>query len=135
MSNKILQKMKNLLFGLLAIFSFLLNGNAQEKSDINQKIDFKSASLITTYEKEVTEYKFLSLAELNEEVDQIIQELDSSHSENTKHNSCEVTIEIKIEVAFGETKGLVSGVIISNCIESNVATKRLKAMLLAATMG
>lgn len=127
--------MKNLLFGLLAIVSFLLNGNAQEKSDLNQKIDFKNASLITTYEKEVTEYKFFSLAELNEEVDLIIQELDCSHSDNIKHNSSEITIEIKIEVAIGETKGLVSGVIISNCSESNVATKRLKAMLLAAAMG
>ena len=53
--------MKNLLFGLIAIVSFVFNGIAQEKSDLNQKADFQSASLITIYEKEITEYKFLSL--------------------------------------------------------------------------
>lgn len=127
--------MKKPLFGLLAIVSFVFNGVAQEKSDINQKVDFKSASLITTYEKEVTEYKFLSLEELNQEVDQIIQEFNFSNSENNKQNTCEITIEIKVEVAFGATRGLVSGLIITGCSDPTTATKRLKAMLLAAAMG
>ncbi len=127
--------MKKLLFGLLAIVSFVFNGIAQEKSDINQKADFKSASLITTYEKEVTEYKFLSLEELNQEADHIIQEFDFSNSENNKQNTCEITIEIKVEVAIGATRGLVSGLIITNCSDATTETKRLKAMLLAAAMG
>lgn len=127
--------MKNQLFGLLAIVSFVFNGIAQEKSDIKQKADFKSASLITTYEKEVTEYKFLSLEELNEGADQIIQEFDFSNSEKNKQNTCEITIEIKVEVAIGGTRGLVSGLIITNCSDATTTTKRLKAMLLAAAMG
>lgn len=127
--------MKNLLFGLMAMFSFVFNGIAQGNSDINQKADFKSASLITTFEKEVTEYKFLSLAELNEEADQIIQEFDFSNSENIKQNSCEITIEIKVEVAIGAARGLMSGLIIVNCVDTATATKRLKAMILAAVTG
>jgi lysozyme family protein len=127
--------MKKPLFGLLAIVSFVFNGIAQEKKDINQKADFKSASLITTYEKEITEYKFLSLKELTEETDQIIQEFDFSNSENNKQNTCEIKIEIKVEVAIGDTRGLVSGLIITNCIGATTAAKKLKAMLLAAAMG
>ena len=127
--------MKNLIFGLIAIVSFVFNGIAQEKSDINQKAEFKSASLITTYEKEVTEYKFLSLAELNEEADQIIQEFDFNNSENTKQNNSEITIEIKVEVTIGIAKAFVSGLITTNCVDAVVATKRLKAMLLVAAMG
>lgn len=127
--------MKNRLFGLMAMFSFVFNGIAQGNSDINQKADFKSASLITTFEKEVTEYKFLSLAELNEEADQIIQEFDFSNSENIKQNNCEITIEIKVEVAIGAARGLMSGLIIVNCVDTATATKRLKAMILAAVTG
>lgn len=127
--------MKNLLFGLIAIVSFVFNGIAQEKSDINQQADFKSASLITTYEKEITEYKFLSLEELNQEVDQIIKEFDFSNSENNKQNNCEITIEIKVEVVIGAARGLVSGLIITNCSAATTETKKLKEMLLAAAMG
>jgi len=131
---KIISNMKNVLFGLIAIVSFVLNADAQEKSDVNQKADFQSASLITTYEKEITEYKFLSLIELNEEADQIIQEFDFSNSQNTKQNSCEITIEIKVEVSIGVAKANVSGLITTSCIKAAAATKRLKAMLLVAAM-
>ena len=128
--------MRNALFAIIAFVTFAFNGIAQEKKEISLKTDFKSASLITTYENEVTEYKFLSLAELNEEIEQIIQELDFSNSHSTKENTCEVTIEIKIEIAIGATKGLLRGLIITNCADATDATKKLKAMLLAAaTMG
>ena len=127
--------MKNVLYGLIAIVSFVFNAGAQEKSDVNQKAYFQSASLITTYEKEITEYKFLSLIELNEEADQIIQEFDFSNSQSTKQNTCEITIEIKVEVSIGTVKGLMSGLIISNCSEAAAATKRLKSMLLVVAMG
>ncbi|MDN3678587.1 hypothetical protein QWY90_14825 [Flavobacterium paronense] len=127
--------MKNLVFGLIAIVFFVFNGIAQEKSDLNQKAEFRSASLITTYEKEVTEYKFLSLAELNEEADQIIQEFDFDNSQNTKQNTCEITIEIKVEVTIGISKAFVSGLITSCCNDAASSAKRLKAMLLMAAMG
>lgn len=127
--------MKNSVFGLIAIVLVVFNGIAQEKSDTNQKADFKSASLITSYEKEITKYKFLSLVELNEEVDQIIQEFDFNNSNNTKQNPCEVTIEIKLEVTIGTKRGFMSGSIITNCADAAAATTLLKAMLLAATMG
>lgn len=127
--------MKNLIFGSIAIVSFVFNGIAQEKNDINQKVEFKSASLITTYEKEVTEYKFLSLTELNEEADQIIQEFDFNNSQNTKQDISEITIEIKVEVTIGIAKAFMSGLITTSCIDAANATKCLKAMLLLATMG
>ena len=127
--------MKNLLFGLIAIVTFIFNGIAQEKSDAIQKVEFKNASLITTCKKEITEYKFLSLTELNEEVEQIIQELDLSNFPKTKQNACEVTVEIKVEVAIGAAKGLMSGLITVNCVDSETVAKRLKEMILAAVMG
>ena len=133
---KIITGMKNVLFGIIAVVTFVFNEIAQEKNDINQKAEFKSASLITTYKNEVTEYKFLSLAELNEEADQIMQELIFSDSQNTNKHPCEITIEIQIEITIGAIKGLVCGLIITNCADAANATKKLKAMLLAAaTMG
>ena len=127
--------MKNLLFGLIAIVLVAFNGIAQGNKDVNQKPEFKSASLITSFEKEEIEYKFLSLVELNEEADQIIQEFDFNNSENDKQNACEVTIEIKVEVTIGAARGIMSGSIITSCSDAAAATKRLKAMLLAAAIG
>ena len=128
--------MKNALFAIIAFVTFAFNGIAQEKKEISLQTDFKSASLITTYENEVTEYKFLSLAELNEEADEIMRELIFSNSQNTTKSPCEVTIEIQIEITIGAIKGLVCGLIITNCADVTDATKKLKAMLLAAaTMG
>jgi len=132
---KIIYNMKNLLFGLIAIISFVFNGIAQEKSDLNQKSEFKSASLITIYEKEITEYKFLSLNELNEEADQIIREFDFNNAEINKQNTCEITIEIKVEIVIGAARGQMSGLIITNSVDVQSATKRLKAMILAAVTG
>lgn len=126
--------MKNVLFGVFACVLFAFNGIAQENKDINQKPEFKSASLITSFEKEEIEYKFLSLVELNEEADQIIQEFDFNNSEKGKENVCEVTIEIKVEVTIGAASGIMSGSIITSCSDAAAATKRLKAMLLAAAM-
>lgn len=126
--------MKNAVFGLIAIVLVVFNGVAQEKKDINQKAVFENASLITSFNKEITEYKFLTLIELNEEVEQIINEFDFNNSENTKQNACEITIQIKIEVTIGVAKGLFSGSIISSCADAVASTKRLKAMLLAAAM-
>ncbi|WP_293891482.1 hypothetical protein [Flavobacterium sp.] len=124
--------MKNALFAIIAFAIFSFNGIAQTKSDINQKAAFKSASLITTFENEVTEYKFLSLAELNEEADQIMQELIFTDSQNTNKRPPEITIEIQIEITIGAIKGLLCGLIITNCADVIDATKKLKAMLLAA---
>lgn len=132
---KTITNMKNLLFGSIAIVTFIFNGIAQEKSDAIQKVEFKNASLITTCEKEITEYKFLSLTELNEEVDQIIQELDLRNFPKTKQNVCELTVEIKVEVAIGVAKGLMSGLITVNYVDSETVAKRLKEMILAAVMG
>lgn len=126
--------MKNLIFGIAAIIFLQFKGIAQEKNDNNQKTEFKSASLITTYESEIIEYKFLSLVELNEEVEQIIQELDFSNSQNKKQRTLEVTIEIKVEITIGSIKGLMSGLIITSYAEAVNDTKRLKAMLLIAGM-
>lgn len=132
---KTITNMKNLLFGSIAIVTFIFNGIAQEKSDAIQKVEFKNASLITTCEKEITEYKFLSLTELNEEVDQIIQELDLRNFPKIKQNVCELTVEIKVEVAIGVAKGLMSGLITVNYVDSETVAKRLKEMILAAVMG
>lgn len=127
--------MKNTIFGLIAVLLIVFNGIAQEKTNTNQKAVFESASLITSFQKEVIEYKFLSLVELNEESEKILEEFNFSNSDNTKQNACEITIQIKIEVTIGVAKGLISGSIISSCTNAGAATIRLKAMLLAAAMG
>ncbi len=126
--------MKNVLFGIIAFAAFAFNGIAQEKKDINQKADFKSASLITTYDNQVTEYKFLSLVELNDEIEQIIQELDFDNAQGKKHNTCKIIIEIKVEITIGTTIGIMAGLINTSCNDAANETKRLKAMLLAAAM-
>ena len=127
--------MKNVLFGIIVCVLFAFNGIAQGYKDVNQKPEFKSASLITSFEKEITEYKFYSFVELDEEADQIIQEFDFNNSENEKQNACEVIIEIKVEITIGAARGIMSGSIITSCSDAAAATKRLKAMLLAAAIG
>ncbi len=124
--------MKNALFAIIAFVTFAFNGIAQEKKEISLQTDFKSASLITTYENEVTEYKFLSLAELNDEADEIMRELIFSDSKNTNKRPCEITIEIQIEITIGAMKGLLCGLINTDCGNTSDATKKLKAMLLNA---
>ena len=124
--------MKNALFAIIAFLTFAFNGIAQKKNEISLETDFKSASLITTYENEVTEYKFLSLAELNEVADEIMQELIFSDSQNTNKRPCEIIIEIQIEITIGAMKGLLCGLINTDCGNTSDVTKKLKAMLLAA---
>lgn len=124
--------MKNALFAIIAFVTFAFNGIAQEKKEISLQTDFKSASLITTYENEVTEYKFLSLAELNEEADEIMRELIFSDSQKTNKRPCEIIIEIQIEITIGAMKGLLCGLINTDCGNTSDVTKKLKAMLLAA---
>ncbi|MES2410855.1 MAG: hypothetical protein V4535_05360 [Bacteroidota bacterium] len=124
--------MKNLLIGIVAIVLFQFKGFSQERINNDQQAEFKSASLITTYKSEIIEYKFLSLVELNAEIEQIIHELDFGNPQNKKQKTCEVKIEIKVEVTIGSLKGLMSGLIITNYTEASDAAKRLKTMFFSA---
>ena len=125
--------MKNSLLGLIAIVLFSFNTKAQGKSDFNQKSEFIHGSVITSFNKEIIEYKFKSLDELNEGLDEIVEEFDFNGFE--KETSCEMKIEIKLELTSGVTKILISEIIRTSCGNESrsAATKRLKTMLLAAS--
>jgi hypothetical protein len=66
----------------------------------------------------------------------IINEIDFNNYD-VKKESCEVLIELKLEIAFGVTKIVLSEIIKTNCTEATTseAARKLKAMLLAATIG
>lgn len=128
--NLINMGMKKILFGLIGIVLLSLNGNAQENNS-NQVNEFISGSVKTTFNQESIEYKFKSLYELNESIDEIAKEIDFNGFEKGK--MCEIRIEIKMELTSGVTTILISETINTSCDNESVkaATNRLKSMALA----
>ena len=125
--------MKSRLYSLVALILVVFIGKAQEKTDLEEKHYFKNASIKTSFNKEVIEYKFTSLDDLREQIEQIVKELTFNDAENKK-DGCEVFIELKLEIGIGATKVLLSETITTNC-ESNtaiMAVEKFKAMITAA---
>lgn len=113
----------------MAIVLFGCIGSAQEKTA------FKSGSIVTSFNKEVIEYKFKSIDDLDQEIERIGNELKFDSSENKKE-SCEVIMEIKLEVTLGDSMVLLSEKIITNCVVESITIliKKLKAMLIAVAV-
>ncbi|WP_396155956.1 hypothetical protein [Flavobacterium sp.] len=128
--------MKNVLLGLMVMVTFLFEAKAQEKQTIDQQCDFKSGSIVVSFNKERIEYKFTSLDDLNEQVDEISKEIDFADFTNKKE-VCEIIVELKLEIAIGATRIRLSEIIKTNCTEATTseAARKLKAMLVAATIG
>ncbi|UPT72165.1 MAG: hypothetical protein M0D53_07915 [Flavobacterium sp. JAD_PAG50586_2] len=122
--------MKNALFGFISIVLFSLSSEAQE-NEFDRKFEFISGSVITTFNKEIIEYKFKSLEELNESLDEITKEFDFDSSEKGK--MCEMKMEIKVELVSGTTKILVSEIVNTSCDNEllSAAANRLKSIALA----
>ena len=128
--------MKNVLWGLMVMVTFHLEAKAQEKQTIDQQCDFKQCSIVISFNKEKIDYKFKSLDDMHEQIEVIINEIDFNNYD-VKKESCEVLIELKLEIAFGVTKIVLSELLKTNCTEATTseAARKLKAMLLAATIG
>lgn len=128
--------MKNRIFSFISLLLFVFISNAQENSDLNRKPDFVCGSFITSYNNEVTEYKFKSIDALNDGLEEIIKDFDFNNSENKK-DVCEIVLELKIEIAVGVSTILKSEVIKTNCNPeaANEAVKRFKAMISAVIIG
>lgn len=122
--------MKGLFFSVIIIL-FAFNLNAQKKEDI----DFKSASILTSYNKEVVEYKFRSLDDLSLGIDEIIEVFDfkSKEKEKEKKEGCDITVMIKVELSLGVASVILSESITTLCTDENIgiATKKLKRILIA----
>lgn len=129
-SRKFNLDMKNVLLGLIAIVLISLKSNAQEK-EFNQKFEFIDGSVITTFNQEIIEYKFKSLEEINEGLDEIINEFDFESPKKGK--PCEIKIEIKIRLNSGTAQILVSEIANTSCDNESLssATNRLKSILSA----
>lgn len=127
--------MRNELLSLGTIVLFVFIGNAQEKNDLNQKHEFKCGSIITSHNNEVIEYKFKSLDNLSEEIEEIIKEFDFNNSENIK-DVCEIMIELKLEIVIGVTTVLISETIKTNCgtEAKKLTVGKLKAMIIVAAI-
>ena len=68
--------MRNLFLSLFVTVFFCCIGNSQEKFENDYKVEFKRASLITTFENERFEYIFSSLFELDENWEQFILDVN-----------------------------------------------------------
>lgn len=125
--------MKNLVFGLGAIILFIFNVNAQEKQDLDQIGEFKWGSIIISFNEEIVEYKFKSINQLSEEIEEVIKEIDFNSLQSVKE-TCGVKMEVKVEIYIGVTKIVISEIISTNCTNEALigVSKRLKAVLLAA---
>lgn len=122
--------MKDLLLGFIVIGLFSLNGEAQENS-FNKKAEFIYGSITTTFNQEVIEYKFKSLEELDQGVEEVIKDFDFDNPEKGK--ACEMKIEIKVTLTSGKAKILISEIIDTSCDNESlaVAANRLTSMALA----
>lgn len=120
--------MKGLFFRIIIVL-FVVKLNAQRREDF----DFKSASLLTSYNKEVVEYKFKSLDDLSLGIDEIIEEFDFKGKEKEKKEGCDITLIIKVELSFGDASVVLSESITTLCTDQNIgiATKKLKRILIA----
>lgn len=123
------------LFSVFGVVLFVFTVNAQEKIDSIQEFEFKCGSIITSYNKEVIEYKFKSLDDLNEQIEAIIKEFDFNSGKNK--DVCEIVIELKLEIEKGVSTILLSETIKTTCGTETieVAIKKLKAMVIAASIG
>jgi hypothetical protein len=128
--------MKYVLLGFIVMLTFWFDANSQEKQTKDQECDFKSGSIVVTYNKERIEYKFASLEDLNEHVDEINKEIDFTNF-NNKKEVCEVILELQLEIAIGATRIQLSEIIQTNCKDEAIALalRKLKAMLQAVTIG
>lgn len=129
-----LKKMKKLFFSICATITFSLSGISQDKTATDLKVEFKSASLITQFENERIEYKFLSLLDLDENLEHFIQDFNFNNLKHPNHDTCQITIEINLELVVGSSIGFIKGSIAANWKEAALATKRLKAMVIAASI-
>jgi hypothetical protein len=122
--------MKNSLLVLIGIALFSLRCNAQGK-EFKQELEFVCGSVLTTFNQEIIEYKFKSLEELNEGIEEITGEFDFEDSKKEKH--CEIKIEIRIELISGIKIFLVSEIVNTSCDKEllSAAANRLKSIALA----
>lgn len=120
--------MKGLFFSVIIIL-FVFNLNAQKREDV----DYKSASVLTSYNKEVVEYKFKSLDDLSLGIDEIIEEFDFKGKKIEKKEGCEITLMIKVEMSLGVASVVLSESITTLCTDENIgiAIKKLKRILIA----
>lgn len=134
--------MKNIVFSLLAIVLFSINGNAQKESNQVEKTTFKEAELKTSINKDEASYKFKSQVEFDEGTDKILAELVNSNLTN-RADACTVTItmtvtvtlEGSVGVAGGSVTVTVTGSVTASCDGALQAGKDLRKKLLAMAQG
>jgi hypothetical protein len=127
--------MKAISLSLIAIFLFGFVGNAQEKEEMKKGYDFKGGSIITSFNKEIIEYKFQSVDDLTEGIDEVINGIGFDNPENSKQE-CVLTIELRLEAGIGISKALISETIKTNCFEvsSEIELKKLKELIIAVAL-
>ena len=115
---------------LVIAIGFFTMGNAQKTEGVNNGYDYNCCSLITSFNYEKTVYQFYSPEDLILGIDEIVKEL-YSNCPKKKKETCEISIEIKIEMSNGRSKTIISGMIttISNDDETNNTIQKLKAFL------
>ena len=127
------KKTRNLFLSLFVTVFFCCIGNSQEKFENDYKVEFKRASLITTFENERFEYIFSSLFELDENWEQFILDVNFKNINSANTDNAQITVEIQIELSIGTHLGSFKGIIAANKKDIDQATKRLKAMLISAS--
>jgi hypothetical protein len=124
--------MKNLIFGIMASIVFSITTNAQEKTDLTLKSEFKSASVKTIFRKESTEYKFGSIEEFNEGTDQILN--DTDFNKEMADDQSEITIEFTVSMTIGAAIFTMTGSITTTYTQIVTEAKRLKNMLITVAI-
>lgn len=125
---------KSKIGGLLIFTLFVPGAWAQEKGNNNQEL-VKSFAVITSFDKEATEYRFDSFGDLYIGIDEISRELNCNQPKKSK-GSCEVSIGVKMEMMDGSTKTTITGIVTTeyNIETINTIVKKLKDILSAVAI-
>lgn len=121
----------------MAIFLLACDGNAQQKNQ------FKSAKLTTTYNKDVVRYDFNDLNAFENQSDNIIRDLATTSQGHPADVPCTVTISMEVSVTVSGNAGVVggsvvvtvSGSITAGCADAVQAGKDLRKKLIAMAQG
>ncbi|WP_284651122.1 hypothetical protein [Flavobacterium terrisoli] len=123
--------MKNTTAVLLMVILAIPPGKAQKNAVTSKLYDFSSGSVITTFNKESTEYRFDSFEDLYNGIDEISKDFIINNPKKSKE-PCDISIGVRIEMVDGTEKMIITGAINIDCHEEavNKATTKLKTMLI-----
>jgi hypothetical protein len=93
--------MKNFVFGIIATLLFSFNSYPQDKESAEKNERIELVYLSISSENEVVKYKFDSIRDLLENIEELLEESTLIEEKNKKKNS-KISVEISLTISNGD---------------------------------